>query len=308
MFVDKIFRELLTQLLQQPMMSSRAGNCQELRGVHFVLDGSKVQFLLNRRRAANPIYAAAEFLWHCDGTYDVTRLLPYAPNYTRFCEPGTLIARGAHGARIVGSGMYKTIVELLRANPTTRQAVIPIFDATDVACAGNPEVKDIPCAISWQFLIRNRQLHMFVNMRSNDIWLGFPYDVFGFTTFQKLVAGALGLDAGEYHHYIASCHLYEKYHDKAVEVIESPYEDIPYESQLAYYRGGTYDVQVALNIEQHIRTRFSLPGGAILERMPQPFKDFCVLCAWQFGCPDHPITSSQLTLALRTYNDSNRRA
>jgi len=45
-------------------------------------------------------------------------------------------------------------------------------------------------------------------MRSNDAWLGLPYDVFCFTTLQKIVAAALGIECDWYQHQVGSMHLY----------------------------------------------------------------------------------------------------
>jgi thymidylate synthase len=47
-------------------------------------------------------------------------------------------------------------------------------------------------------------------MRSNDIWMGFPYDVFSFTAMQCLMAMELGLGIGTYTHIAGSLHLYER--------------------------------------------------------------------------------------------------
>ena len=47
-------------------------------------------------------------------------------------------------------------------------------------------------------------------MRSNDIWTGFPYDVFSFTAMQIILAFQLGVGIGEYTHIAGSLHLYER--------------------------------------------------------------------------------------------------
>ena len=47
-------------------------------------------------------------------------------------------------------------------------------------------------------------------MRSNDIWTGFPYDVFSFTAFQTMLAFKLNVGIGEYTHIAGSLHLYER--------------------------------------------------------------------------------------------------
>jgi thymidylate synthase len=48
-------------------------------------------------------------------------------------------------------------------------------------------------------------------MRSNDAIWGVPYDIFLFSTFHEMMALQLGLDLGDYHHYAASLHIYERH-------------------------------------------------------------------------------------------------
>jgi hypothetical protein len=88
--------------------------------------------------------------------------------------------------------------------------VVGIWHPEDL-WAARAKSKDIPCTLDWQFLVRDNRLHMGVAMRSNDAWLGFPYDVFAFTCFQRVVAAHLGVDVGLYHHHvIGSMHLYAR--------------------------------------------------------------------------------------------------
>jgi thymidylate kinase len=47
-------------------------------------------------------------------------------------------------------------------------------------------------------------------MRSNDIVLGFTYDIFAFTMFQEMMANELGLELGTYYHNVGSMHIYQK--------------------------------------------------------------------------------------------------
>jgi thymidylate synthase len=100
-------------------------------------------------------------------------------------------------------------VEELKKDIYSRRAVIAM--PRDIDTKGTP-----PCLVAIQFLARpNRstgQMHLdaVVTMRSNDIWLGFPLDIFQFGLMQHVVAGALGLKIGSYYHYVGSLHLYEK--------------------------------------------------------------------------------------------------
>ena len=73
---------------------------------------------------------------------------------------------------------------------------------------GQPSGNDIPCNIMSMLKIRDGKLNWTQVMRSNDLYLGLPYDAVLFTSLQEIVAGWLGLDVGEYVHYCDSLHYY----------------------------------------------------------------------------------------------------
>jgi hypothetical protein len=56
---------------------------------------------------------------------------------------------------------------------------------------------------------------MIVNMRSNDVFLGVPYDVFSFTMLQEYIAMRTGFQLGSYFHNAGSFHLYERHYNAA---------------------------------------------------------------------------------------------
>lgn len=68
----------------------------------------------------------------------------------------------------------------------------------------------MPCTVTYRFFIRDGRLEMHTSMRSQDLWLGFPYDLFTATTLQELLAGWCGVDVGAYHHEVSSLHLYRR--------------------------------------------------------------------------------------------------
>jgi hypothetical protein len=124
-------------------------------------------------------------------------------NFARFTDGG--VFHGSYGARIHGS--LVDLVELLKRDPDSRQAVLTIFDSTRDL---NRAKTDIPCTISLQFMVSGKTLEMRVTMRSNDLWLGTPYDFTQFAILQASVAQALGLTPGLYIHAAGSLHLYER--------------------------------------------------------------------------------------------------
>lgn len=123
---------------------------------------------------------------------------------------------GSYGARAHGS--FGNVVELLTRDSDSRQAVVTLFDSRRDL---NTVKADIPCTISGHFIMRNRRdgpdsedVHPYVDlsvtMRSNDMWLGTPYDLVQFSIWQASVAQALGARIGHYVHRVGSLHIYER--------------------------------------------------------------------------------------------------
>ena len=123
---------------------------------------------------------------------------------------------GSYGAR--AHGAFGNIVELLNRDPDSRQAVLTLYDSRRDL---NTAKKDIPCTIALQFLDRphrdgpeaedsHRYLDMGVTMRSNDLWLGTPYDLTQFSILQASLAQAIGSRVGQYVHRVGSLHIYER--------------------------------------------------------------------------------------------------
>jgi thymidylate synthase len=114
------------------------------------------------------------------------------------------VFHGAYATRAYG--MLGEAVHLLERDPDSRQAVVTVFDSTRDL---NRIKKDIPCTIALHFMRRDSRLELNVTMRSNDVWLGTPYDFTQFAIAQASVAQALGLRPGLYVHSAGSLHLYE---------------------------------------------------------------------------------------------------
>ncbi len=183
-------------------------------------------------RKWSPGYACAELLWYLMGRDDTAMMAAYAPRYYEFGNDGQ--AMGAYGARWRhnpgisskggGRSSLQVAYEILKKNPDDRRAVVTMFDSGDAVEAKLGEWRDIPCTMTMQFLLRAGKLNMILSMRSNDVWLGTPYDVFCFTQIQCLMAAALGVEVGVYTHVCGSLHLYDKNDLKAVVALNNGFE------------------------------------------------------------------------------------
>lgn len=100
----------------------------------------------------------------------------------------------------------------LRRNPESRQVALQIWDpASDLPDEnGSPVDPDIPCNVGALLKVRDGKLEWLQILRSNDFFLGVPYNFVQFTSLQEVMAGWLGLELGDYNHLCDSLHLYER--------------------------------------------------------------------------------------------------
>lgn len=151
-------------------------------------------------------YAMGEFLWYLSGNNNLSEIQKYTSNWDRMSDDGvTVNSNYGHCIKYkYGFDQFEYVYNMLKDKPESRQAVIHI-KAPD-----NSESKDVNCTVCLQFFVRDNKLYMTTYMRSNDIWLGFPYDVFQFCNLQVLLSMKLGIGLGTYTHIAGSLHLYER--------------------------------------------------------------------------------------------------
>jgi len=155
----------------------------------------------------NPLYSYIEGLWIVMGEDHYDRIIHYSKFPSQFVDQfGRL--EGAYGPRLFGlDQIVRHCYERLVADKDSRRAVVNIYNSV---LDWNNASLDIPCTLSFQFLVRDNKLNMIVNMRSQDLLKGFPNDLLEFQWFQEALAGWLEIDVGSYYHIVGSLHLYEK--------------------------------------------------------------------------------------------------
>lgn len=219
---SSIYIKLCKYLLENgELVSPRHMPTTEIRGVTLKILNPRTRILNKNVRNVSLSFAIGEWLWCMSGSNDLNVIQYYAPSYNKYSDDGAKL-NGAYGPRIKSN--IKKIINLLEEDKNTRRAVIPIYDKKDVGLDSN----DIPCTLELQFMIRDNKLDMFTNMRSNDLYLGLPYDVFNFTMWQEYIASLLNINIGTYTHHVNSMHFYEKDKQKIVKAseVENPEENI----------------------------------------------------------------------------------
>lgn len=293
---DKLYESLLSSLEHGPLVSPRKFPTVEIAPMILTLSDIRYNLITNPYRALNYAFGLVETLWIFKGSNELDMLTPYNKNIAKFSDDGETMA-GAYGPPFTSQIDY--IIEKLCDDRDSRQAVLTIWKP-------NPgPSKDIPCTVMLHFMIRDFKLNLNVYMRSNDAWLGFPYDIHLFTTIQKCVASSLEVEYGQYNHIVGSMHLYVpnipnitwalKYPGEPVDVGDPTFSDmallvsteqqlrIGYELQIsellpktAFFRRHAHLIAAYLDLKDGGNQDFPEPYSTIRERIREVrthFKD-----------------------------------
>ena len=168
-----------------------------------------------KERKLNYAFMLTEALWILNGDCRVAPLHAVNKQMAKFSDDGVTLS-GAYGPRFVSQLDF--VVNRLLEDPDSRQATLTLW-------VPNPRPsKDIPCTVAMDFKVRGGLLHAQVFMRSSDVWLGLPYDIFAFTCMAEQVREHLIirgggnyklLELGTLYLTAASSHLYEEHWEKA---------------------------------------------------------------------------------------------
>jgi thymidylate synthase len=173
------------------------------------------RFVSLKGRDINMRYCIGELCHYLDGRTDLKSIAHYSKFWEKVSDDGETI-NSCYGNRLFKyrhKGEYDTqfhyAIETLRRDKSSRKAVMMIYEREDARPS-----RDNPCTIFLQLIIRDDELYLFTHMRSEDVWLGVPYDFVFFTIVQeiayvKLLKDYPTLTLGSYIHSVTSLHLYD---------------------------------------------------------------------------------------------------
>lgn len=188
---------------------SRIGTVYEIRDFMFTLSPNALDLPLGVNRKAPLKLAAAEAIQLCGGHGLPELTEAVSSKIAEYVRDSDGTVHGNYGARI--GCQIIDVVNKLQADPNSRQAVIQIWEWQKDSQHRVPMPKDIPCTLVLTFGTDiDGRVTLSVVMRSNDVWLGLPFDVFQFRQLQRTVANCLDRQIGEYCHHAVSMHAYDK--------------------------------------------------------------------------------------------------
>lgn len=196
--------------------SPRGIKIKETLGCNIYIENPMDNLVYNPFRGLSPIYLAKEKAWYDSGDNSVENACKLSKFWGTIAnDDGTVNSN--YGYYIFGLDPYNVVhetgefttmwertIEILKKDPDSRQAIMQIPINSHRGC------KDTPCTSSIQFFIRGKKLFCTVYMRSTDIILGFPIDIFQFTMWQIQMAKELGVGLGWIRFISGNIHCYEK--------------------------------------------------------------------------------------------------
>lgn len=188
---------------------SRLGKMREIIG--WSMTCARPEMCLVDRTGFSLAFANTESLLILSGRHEPDLLAMHAPKAAELITPET-----AYGPR--AWPQLERVEAELRRDPSSRRAVVHVARDNDLAATfdgaqNKMRAGEMPCTLSWQFLVRDGELHMIATMRSSDLVWGMSYDVPSFVSVQIALASVLGLELGTYVHQSGSMHVYERHFD-----------------------------------------------------------------------------------------------
>lgn len=237
---------------------------RELSAYRFCVRRPDMCLLEMPARAMNLEYAVAQWIWVMGGSDDVAAISYYNPRGWNFTEDQQSL-RGAFGYRLrrtEGIDQLERIVERLRRDPTSRREVAVVPLASDL----KRDIRDQPCLVSLQFLLRDDELELVATMRSQSAALVLPYDASLFMILQCWMAARLGVKPGTYIHVAGSFHIYEEELCLAERLINSPCRAVSVGSMEGDPRVETEEL---ISFESRLRTATLAGDEAGVARLAQ---------------------------------------
>lgn len=159
----------------------------------------------SKRRLMSPYYLVGELMFSLGFENSLEFISHYSKFWNQITDGDTVRSAYWWQAKFgYGFDQIKLVIDKLKADPNSRQAIIHLKHPIQY------DGKDEICTLTLQFFIRKEKLQMIVNMRSNDVVRGLPYDHAVFVMLQAYIANKLNIEIADiYYHNAASFHLYD---------------------------------------------------------------------------------------------------
>ena len=122
------------------------------------------------------------------------------------------------GETVIWMDQVDHILYDLKFNQASRRILSMLWNPKEAVDMGLE-----PCAYSMTFNVSGNKLNTILNQRSQDMLTANGWNVMQYAALTMMMAQVSGLEAGEFVHVIADCHIY----DRHVEVVKEIMENVP---------------------------------------------------------------------------------
>lgn len=124
---------------------------------------------------------------------------------------GAIISKPTFGYK----NQLEYVVETLKKDPNSRRVMINLWDIDNL-----PEMALTPCCYNLLFNILDGKLHMQLNIRSSDVALGLPFNIFQFQVLHKLIAHECKVEPADMIVMISNLHYYDRHEEKLLNQVD----------------------------------------------------------------------------------------
>ena len=102
------------------------------------------------------------------------------------------------------------VIRSIKENPNSRRHIVSAWNVADLGNMNLP-----PCHILFQFYVADGKLSCQLYQRSDDIFLGVPFNIASYSLLLMMVARETGLQPFEFVHTLGDAHLYLNHVEQA---------------------------------------------------------------------------------------------
>jgi thymidylate synthase len=119
---------------------------------------------------------------------------------------------GAQWRNWGGVDQIANIVHSLKTNPNDRRMILSAWNVGEVSQMALP-----PCHMLYQFNVTNGKLNCMLTCRSQDVFLGTPFNIASASLLTHMLAQVCDLKVGEYTHSSGDTHIYSNHFEQVNE-------------------------------------------------------------------------------------------
>lgn len=116
----------------------------------------------------------------------------------------------------------KNVIEQIKHNPISRRLLVSAWNPAELDVVSLP-----PCHYSYQFSVDGDKLSLMYQMRSNDLFLGCPFNIASYALLLHIVAKITGKVPYELIASLGDCHIYKNHVDQVKEQLSRTPHKLP---------------------------------------------------------------------------------